>query len=439
MNRMREGFIYNKDKCVNCKACSAACIIENGWNISAREIFSYNSEAEPLIPLINLSLACNHCESADCMKGCPSSAYSRDENSGAILLDESKCIGCRYCQWNCPYDAPKFDHSNNIIVKCNQCYLVQKTGIQQACVLACPTGALKFGALTGSPTEEGFSWFPDKRLNPAILFTGKKKESPLEIIPETIKNSGLPEKERKNISADWSLVIFSFLSTLLVSAMAASFIKGVYPDFYIYTSVLIIAGLVSIFHLGKKERFWRALSNMKNSPLSREIAAFIVFSLASMAALALQRPVLLAFASLVGFVFLLLIDSVYIFSDKRRQVFLHSGQTFISALFIISFLSGEMVPFVFIALIKIFLVFLHYKEMRADQFYIIRFLRIAFLLISGFSMAVNLTAPEYYLILIFLTGELFDRILFYTDFEPISIRKLILEQLNIEKNEKKRG
>ena len=73
---------------------------------------TFNSEAKHLFPVINLSLACNHCESAVCMEGCPASAYSRETLTGAILLDEKKCIGCRYCQWNCPYDAPKFNSEN---------------------------------------------------------------------------------------------------------------------------------------------------------------------------------------------------------------------------------------------------------------------------------------------------------------------------------------
>src|SRR5512133_736522 len=102
---MRKGFIVNTSKCVDCKACSAACIIENGWMVKPRNIYTYNSTAEQLFSLINLSLACNHCESAACMDGCPASAYSRDLVTGAVILDEKKCIGCRYCQWNCPYDA----------------------------------------------------------------------------------------------------------------------------------------------------------------------------------------------------------------------------------------------------------------------------------------------------------------------------------------------
>src|ERR1035437_5245013 len=171
---MRKGFIFNHNKCVNCNACSAACILENGCTVPPRNIFTYNSQAEGLIPLINLSLACNHGESAVCMNGCPTSAYSRETVTGAIILDELKCIGCRYCQWNCPYDAPRFDSQNKTVAKCHLCYSELIENRQPACSSACPTGALKFGQLTEPDSDKVFSWFPDKKLNPAIEFTANQ-------------------------------------------------------------------------------------------------------------------------------------------------------------------------------------------------------------------------------------------------------------------------
>jgi Fe-S-cluster-containing dehydrogenase component len=150
---MRKGFIFNHNKCVSCNSCSAACILENGWKVHPRNIFTYNSNAEYLLPLIHLSLACSHCESAICMEGCPASAYSREDITGAIILDETKCIGCRYCQWTCPYDAPKFDAESKTIAKCNLCYSGLIEGRQPACSSACPTGALRFEPLTEQNPE----------------------------------------------------------------------------------------------------------------------------------------------------------------------------------------------------------------------------------------------------------------------------------------------
>ena len=283
------------------------------------------------------------------------SALSRNELTGAIIIDENKCIGCRYCQWNCPYDAPKFDTRSKTIIKCNLCYSELINGGQPACSSACPTGALSYGILGESEPASTFSWFPDKNLNPAIVFTGEKNENPLKIIPSTVfdQKESKSEPDKKSIRAEVSLIIFSFISSLSVASLISSFIKGEYPDKLIFTIVLFLAGLSSLFHLGRKTRSWRAISNFKSSPLSREIILFIIYGSFSITAIFIHIPVLLIISSVTGLIFLVIIDSVYIFSDKRKSVIFHSGQTFISALLMASFFSGVILPFIFIALLKL--------------------------------------------------------------------------------------
>jgi Fe-S-cluster-containing dehydrogenase component/DMSO reductase anchor subunit len=439
---MRNGFIFNHDKCVNCNACSAACILENKWTVHPRNIFTYNSKAEHLLTLVNLSLACSHCESAVCMEGCPSLAYRRDEYTGAIIIDEAKCIGCRYCQWNCPYDAPKFDTESGTIGKCNLCYSGLIDGRQPACSSACPTGALSYGELAGSESGNFYTWFPDKKLNPAIKFTANKKSIPLEIIPLKIFDLPVPKPtiEGKNISKELSLIVFSFLSTLSVATVIASFIRGVFPEKVIFIPVLVVAGLVSFFHLGRKLRSWRSVMNLKKSPLSREIAALIVYTIVSSVTVFLHIPGFLIASSVIGLILLVLIDSVYIFADSSKSVMLHSGQTFLSALLIVSFFSGIVLPFLFIALIKLVLSVhkLSVKKLNSPDFSV-RFLRIAFLIVSGISMISHISFMDLFIVSLFLIGEFLDRILFYIDFNPLNINTLINEQLNIERDEKKRG
>ena len=135
---MRKGFIFDHNKCVGCGACMASCILENRWTVYPRYVYTYNSEALSSLPLVNLSLACNHCEEPVCLKGCPSGSYFRESLTGAIVIDDRKCIGCRYCQWNCPYDAPKFDDKKKVIGKCNLCYSGLTEGRSPACTNACP-------------------------------------------------------------------------------------------------------------------------------------------------------------------------------------------------------------------------------------------------------------------------------------------------------------
>ena len=352
---MRKGFIFDYNKCVNCNACNAACVLENGWNVHPRNIYTYNSIAEIILPVINLSLACNHCESAVCMKGCPTSALRRDEITGAIIVDEIKCIGCKYCQWNCPYDAAKFDTQSKTIVKCNLCYSELISGGQPACSSSCPTGALSYGQLSESGSSGPYIWFPDKKLNPAIEFTNGINKSSLRIIPENVfaQIESKPEHKNKSIASEISLLLFSFLSTFSVATLISSFIKGKFPEKMIFIPVLVLTGLISLFHLGRKSRSWRSISNLRTSPLSREILFFITYAVLSTISIFVHIPVLSIISSFAGLIFLVMIDNVYIFSDKRKSVILHSGQTFISALLMASFFSGIIFPFIFIALIKL--------------------------------------------------------------------------------------
>jgi Fe-S-cluster-containing dehydrogenase component/DMSO reductase anchor subunit len=439
---MRKGFIFNHNRCVACNACSAACILENGWTFHAREILTYNNEVYPELPVINLSLSCNHCELAVCLEGCPSSSYTRDVNTGAILIDDKKCIGCKYCQWNCPYDAPKFDTGKRIIGKCNLCYSRLQEGLLPSCSTACPTGALSFGEIMGEEMENAHSWFPDKRLNPAIEFTGKADRIPLRIFPEKLTVCGDPcdaIEKQKGLTTEWSLMLFSFFSTLSVATLISSFIKGIIPNKILLISMILVSGAISLFHLGKQNRAWRAISNWHKSPLSREIALFILYSVASVISLFLIIPGLLITACIIGLILLVAIDSVYLFADKRSSLFFHSGQTFLSGLFIVSMLSGAKVPFLFIATLKLTTIVYSLFVNKSRNEYVIRYIRLGLLLVVCARLISEASFSDHVIISLFLAGEFLDRLLFYLDFKPVNINRLINRQFNEDKHEKERG
>jgi Fe-S-cluster-containing dehydrogenase component/DMSO reductase anchor subunit len=439
---MRKGFIFNHNKCVNCSACSAACILENGWSVQPRTIFTYNSDTIPSLLHSNLSLACNHCETPVCLEGCPADSYYRETLSGAVIIDGKKCIGCKYCQWICPYDAPKFDTGNRIMEKCNLCYSGIIEGRMPSCSTACPTGALKFGELSEPVPENIPSWFPDKNLNPAIELKGKQNKDPLRIIPEKIIEPEVLKSsaKEKGMTGAWSLFAFSFLTTLSVAIIISSFINGIFPNKILFLSIIIFAGIISLFHLGKWHRAWRAVTNLKSSPLSREIALYIIYSVVSFIAVFFRLPGFIIASSFVGLILLIVIDSVYIYADKRKSVIMHSGQTFLSALLIISFFTGFVLPFIFIALIKLVssVYILSVNKINNINF-VIRFLRLALLFVTGVSLISGISYPDPFISSIFLTGELIDRIIFYIDFAPVNINTEIIKQINIERNEKKRG
>jgi formate dehydrogenase iron-sulfur subunit len=71
----------------------------------------------------------------------------RKTADGPVVYDSEKCIGCRYCQYACPFGVPSYQWDNvlGLIRKCEFCFSRLGEGERPACVAACPNGALRFG------------------------------------------------------------------------------------------------------------------------------------------------------------------------------------------------------------------------------------------------------------------------------------------------------
>ncbi len=427
---MSKGFSFNHRKCVNCGACSAACILYNEWDTKSRNVYSFNKQLLHDLPLVNISLACNHCTNAACLEGCPAGAFSRNETTGAVILDEEKCLGCRYCQWNCPYDAPKFSTRKRIIEKCHLC---NNSGDSPSCADACPTGALSFKELFPGQDLNAPEWFPSGKLIPALEFTGNPKPGPLKIIPAGRFTEGVPEQSGAKFSAEWSLIAFSFMVMVAVSISFASFINGVFPGILFFV-IIFSAAFISLFHLGRPLRALRVLTNPARSPLSREIISFLIFCSLLIIAVILRSPGFLLAGSISGLIFLIAIDTVYFMPDKN--IMYHSGQTFLSSLLLISYLTGNLLPFTFIAIIKVLLSILKFTEKNCEGF---RFIRIALLVLAWAGLVSGYAVKSNPLTLMILSAELIDRYLFYHDFSPENIRYLIEKNIKSLYDEKKRG
>ena len=80
--------------------------------------------------------ACSRCGA--CIDVCPVEALTRDPNTGAILVNDSVCIGCRACMVVCPYGAIGADIDKKTITKCDLC------NGEPACVQWCPTDAIRY-------------------------------------------------------------------------------------------------------------------------------------------------------------------------------------------------------------------------------------------------------------------------------------------------------
>ena len=65
----------------------------------------------------------------------------RDKVTGAVIIDESKCIGCWTCILACPYGALVRDKERKIVAKCDLCPQHEVP----VCVANCPNEALLLG------------------------------------------------------------------------------------------------------------------------------------------------------------------------------------------------------------------------------------------------------------------------------------------------------
>lgn len=138
MNKKEQGFVFIKDKCIQCSGCETAC---KSWNslshgLGYRKVFNIWEGVYPEIKSNTLSISCLHCIEPECEKVCPTDAITKNMENGIVSVDDSLCIGCKLCFDACPYDIPEFDY-DGIMKKCQMC------GDKPACVLSCPTGALE--------------------------------------------------------------------------------------------------------------------------------------------------------------------------------------------------------------------------------------------------------------------------------------------------------
>ena len=152
------GFFIDSSKCTGCKTCMVACKDKNGSseNVFFRRVYEFaggnwyensdNTWSQDVFAYY-LSISCNHCETPACVKACPTTAMRKREQDGLVVVDPSVCIGCRYCEWACPYSVPRFDPIKNRMTKCDGCLDRLGQGLKPICVAACPLRAIEFGPI----------------------------------------------------------------------------------------------------------------------------------------------------------------------------------------------------------------------------------------------------------------------------------------------------
>ena len=149
---MKMKLVLDVDKCCACGACTVACMDQNDIDIAHMTPFRRVADFELNGEYLYTSVSCMHCDDAPCIQGCPVGVLRKDPVTNLTVYDNTNCIGCHSCAMACPVGAPSFN-SHNKMVKCNGCIVRQQHGMQPACVLVCPTGALKMVDVEAEDTK----------------------------------------------------------------------------------------------------------------------------------------------------------------------------------------------------------------------------------------------------------------------------------------------
>lgn len=170
------GMVIDVNRCVACNTCVVGCKVENNlpkdmwWNKVVNEggenpdspAGTYGGE----MSMHSYTLACQHCDDPACVAVCPAGATYKDTETGIVLQEADKCIGCGLCLEACPYDVRKLQegdpvqyadfgfgaasapqHVAGTAEKCTFCYHRVKDGDVPFCVEVCPGRARFFGDL----------------------------------------------------------------------------------------------------------------------------------------------------------------------------------------------------------------------------------------------------------------------------------------------------
>jgi Fe-S-cluster-containing dehydrogenase component len=153
-------------RCKNARKCISAC---QKWHYRPEETewltVKLMKDSDKSAPYW-FPKQCFHCDNPPCVKVCPVDATFKRED-GIVLIDNERCIGCKFCMAACPYSTRVFNWDEpempldirqwtanpetNIpakvgtVEKCDFCPDRTREGLLPPCVEACPNGVFYFG------------------------------------------------------------------------------------------------------------------------------------------------------------------------------------------------------------------------------------------------------------------------------------------------------
>lgn len=224
------GMSIDLDRCTACRSCIVACKLENNHPISTPEdadkgrvinwieLVVEQSGTERDVRETYLPRPCMQCDNPPCTKVCPVNATYQAEE-GLVAQIYPRCIGCRYCMNNCPYNVKKFNWSEpewpdtyrislnpdvsvrpvGVVEKCTFCHhrwqaekesarmddrAPDKNAYQPACVEVCPTDAIRFGdiedetsdVVRSTASSRAYRLLEDLGTEPKVWYLAERRE-----------------------------------------------------------------------------------------------------------------------------------------------------------------------------------------------------------------------------------------------------------------------
>ena len=146
---MGKTIMVNLEKCLACRSCELACAVAHSISGIIEEAITENPKPQKRVTVEGAAeyavpMQCRHCEDAPCITVCPTSAIHREQLDGPVIIEQDRCIGCKFCIIACPFGVIDISNDSRIIIKCDLCFERIKGDEEPACVEACPTKALEF-------------------------------------------------------------------------------------------------------------------------------------------------------------------------------------------------------------------------------------------------------------------------------------------------------
>jgi Fe-S-cluster-containing dehydrogenase component len=153
--------------CVGCRTCEQACneanqdlprkpenfftdttVFNRPRRMDASAFTVVNRYPQTAGAPVHVKFQCMHCLQPACVSACLVGALRRDAG-GAVIYDETKCIGCRYCMAACPFQVPAYEYESVLMPRVRKCTFCFDTRLSKgelpACVAACPMRVMSFG------------------------------------------------------------------------------------------------------------------------------------------------------------------------------------------------------------------------------------------------------------------------------------------------------